>query len=371
MKKKIPILFKTQATTILITLLSCYQVFSQNFTDKLTSHRSYAAGSETTLEIQNKYGKIQVVPWEKDSISIDVDILLSESSASKLKKLRDDIGIKYSGTNFYIIVKTVIGNENSRIAKELKSIGNTITGTNNQVEINYMVKVPGYLDIVLQNKFGDIYLDDLTGSVDIELSNGVLKANDLDGNTSIKLSFANGMINKLATSTMNLAYSDLELGEAMQLDLQSKSSKINADRINVLKIDSRRDKLFFKKVEYFYGTGSFTQVWIYDLIRESDAYMKYGDLTIEHVNADYSKIKVESEFTDITMYLNPECYSEYDILYNNKAMLRLPEEAGEAASSSDGKDLTHIKGAIGSGDDVSSLDIRALEKCYINISIKN
>lgn len=371
MKTKNPILSKTFALASLISLLSFIQAFSQNFTDKLTSHRTYSAGRETTLEIQNKYGKIQVVPWEKDSISIDVDILLSESSASKLKKLKEDIGIKYSGTNFYIIAKTVIGNESSRIANELKSIGNTITGTNNQVEINYMVKVPGYLDIVLQNKFGDIYLDDLSGRVDIELSNGVLKASNLDGNTSIKLSFANGMINRLSTSTLNIAYSDLELGEAMQLDLQSKSSKINADRINVLKIDSRRDKLFFKSVEYFYGTGSFTQVWIYDLTRESDAYMKYGDLTIEHVNPDYSKIKIESEYTDITLYLNPECYSEYDILYNNKAMLRLPQGASESASSSDGKDLTHINGIIGSGDNLSSLDIRALEKCFINVSIKN
>ncbi len=50
------------------------------------------------------------------------------------------------------------------------------------MEINYMVYVPAHMDVVLNNKFGDIYMDDLDGQVDIELSNGVLKANRLEGN---------------------------------------------------------------------------------------------------------------------------------------------------------------------------------------------
>lgn len=370
MKTKNHILYKPGLIYILLAFISCSTVIGQSFTDKLSSERAFPAGRETTLEIQNKYGKIQVIPWDEDSVSIHVDIFISESSASKLKKLKEDIKIKYSGTSQYIIAKTVIGNEKSKIASEIKSIGNTLAGTNKQVEINYRVQVPPYLDIVLQNKFGDIYMDDLLGAVNIDLSNGVLKANNLEGNSAIKLSFANGMINKLSTSKMTLSYSDLELGEVMQLDLESKSSKVNADKINVLKIDSRRDKLFFKSVEYFFGTGNFTQVWIYDLLRETDAYMKYGQLTIERISPDFSKIKVESEYTDMTFYLDPKSNTGFDILHHTKARLRLPEKI-VIEDSTDGKDLIHKRGVIGAEEPKSVMDIKAFEKCYINISIKN
>jgi hypothetical protein len=226
------------------------------------------------------------------------------------------------------------------------------------------------LDVVLNNKFGDIYMDDLEGQVDIELSNGVLKANRLVGNSSIALSFANGMINSLGSCTMDLSYSDMVLGEVNQLDLSSKSSKLNVDSVNVVKMDSRRDKLYFKKVEYFYGKSNFTQVWIYDFLRESDVYMKYGKLTIEHVIPAFSKIYVESDYTDVSLYFDPETSLGFDILHHEKSVLRLPGKDVVAEESFDGKDHYTTVGTMGTGDPVGKVHIDALQKCYINISFK-
>ncbi len=157
------ILFKPAQLLILLALLPGTSVPAQNHTDKRSVSRSFPASRETTLEVRNKYGKIQVVAWEKDSVSVEVDIFLTESSASKLRKLKQDIGINFTGTNNFIVAKTTIESESGRLASGLKSISNTITGTNKQVEINYMVYVPEYMDVILQNKFGDIYMDGWRG----------------------------------------------------------------------------------------------------------------------------------------------------------------------------------------------------------------
>jgi hypothetical protein len=210
----------------------------------------------------------------------------------------------------------VIESESGRLASEIKSITNTITGSNKRIEINYMVYLPAHMDVVLNNKFGDIYMDDLDGQVDITLSNGVLKANRLNGNATLSLSFANGMIKSLGSANLKLSYSDMVLDEVGQLDLRSKSSKLNVDSVNVLKIDSRRDKLNFTHVGYLYGKSNFTQVWIYDFLRESDLYMKYGELTIEHVMPGFSKIYVESDYTDMTLYFDREARLEFYILHH-------------------------------------------------------
>ena len=370
MRKMDHILFRPAVWMLCLVLGAGSSLSAQSHTDKRSVSRSFPASRETTLEVQNKYGKIQVVTWEKDSVAIDVDIFLTETSSSRLRKLKDDIKINFTGTNTYIIAATDIRSESGRIASELKSVTHTISGTNKHVEVNYMVRLPAYLDVVLQNKFGDIYMDDLEGQLDLELSNGVLNANRLEGTANIKLSFANGMIKSLGSSTMNLSYSDLVLGEVNQLDLASKSSKLNVDRVNVLKLDSRRDKLYFKHVEYLYGNSNFTQVWVYDFLRESDVYMKYGELTIEHVLPDFTKIYVESDYTDISLYFDPQCSIDFDILHHRKSMLRLPGDGVTAQESFDGKDHYTTTGSMGTGENAGTVNIDALQKCYINISFK-
>jgi hypothetical protein len=198
----------------------------------------------------------------------------------------------------------------------------------------------------------------------------VLKANRLEGTSSIALSFANGMIKSLGSSNMKLSYSDLTLNEVGQLDLESKSSKLNVDSVNVVKINSRRDKLYFQQVEYLYGQSNFSQVWVYDFLRESDVYMKYGKLIIEHVQPQFSKIYVESDYTDITLMFDEEASFAFDIFHHRKSVLRLPGEKSLEEESFDGKDHYKTVGSLGSDAPGGQVNIDALQKCYINISYK-
>ncbi len=370
MRKMNHILFKPKRLLILLALSLGILTSAQDHTVTRSVTRSFPVSLETSLEIHNKYGKIQLTTWDKDSVAFEVDIKLTESSSSKLKKLKEGTQIAFTGAKSYIIAKTVIRSESGRIASELKSISNTISGSNKRIEINYIVYLPAHMDVVLNNKFGDIYMDDLDGQVDITLSNGVLKANRLTGNASISLSFGNGMIKSLGSANLKLSYSDMVLNEVSQLDLSSKSSKLHVDSVNVLKIDSRRDKLYFTHAEYIYGSSNFTQVWVYDLMRESDLYMKYGELTIEHILPDFSKIYVESDYTDMTLYFDRAASLEFDILHHKKAMLRLPGSEVLSEETPAGKDHFKTVGTMGSGSPAGQVNIDALQKCFINISYK-
>lgn len=340
---------------------------AQDYSDTRSERKVFPVSRDHTLEIHNKYGKIEMVNWEKDSVVVEVDIHLTESSSSKLRKLKESVNVEFTGAHNYIIVKSAFG-EGGRIASELKSVGHTITGSNKHVEINYTVHLPGYLDVVLSNKFGDIYLDELSGQVEIDLSNGVLKANSLAGQSSITLSFANGMVETLGSTSMRLIYSDLTAGDVGQLDIDSKSSRITADSINVLKINSRRDKFHLQRVEYLYGKSNFTQVRVYDFLRECDLFMKYGKLTIEHVNPGFSKIYVESDFTDVSLYFDEASTFSFDILHHEKALLRLAGDLAGAEESPNGKE--HLRTMGSKGDGGSKVTIDALQKCFINLSIK-
>jgi len=354
----------------LVMLIASVTLYGQDQTSRQSLNKKYKVTRESTLEVQNKYGRIDVIAWDRDSVEIQVEIKLTESSTSKLRKLKEDISINFSKTGDYILARSRFESESGRIARELKSIGPTITGSNKHVEINYTVYVPAWLDLVLNNKFGDIYMDNLSGNVDIDLSNGVINADNLGGSTSITLSFGNGLIRSMGSGTINLSYSDMTLGDASQLDLVSKSSKLTADSVNVLKINSRRDKLDFVKVEYLYGNSDFTQVSIHEFLRESDVYMKYGKLTIDRIQPKFSKIYVESEYTDVSLSFEKSCSFAVDILHHDKAIMQLPYPEMKMQESIDENDYFRIRGTLGGDDPASHVTIDALQKCYVKLSVK-
>ncbi len=344
---------------------------AQAYTDHQRVERSFELDRESTLELQNKYGSIEINTWEKDSLRIEASIYLSESSKAKLRKLKEDVRIDFSGTRSYIIVKTKIESESGRIASELRSVGHTLTGENKRMEINYTIHAPAYLDVTLDNKFGDIYIDELDGQTDITLSNGALKANRMDGIAQLKLSFANGMINSLGSSTLQLSYSDLSLGKVNQLDIKSRSSKLSAESIKVLKMDSRRDRLKFKAVEYFYGKSSFTQIHIQDFRREVDIYMNYGKLNIARIESGFSNVFIESSYTDLNLKFNPSQAFSFDILHHERAILHLPVEGVQSQSGRNGKDHLQTSGKMGTGTAEGKLRIDALQKCFINLAFNS
>jgi len=370
MKKMIHTLCRSTRQLLFLALLAGTTVSAQDHKSKMNLSREFPVTRETTLEIENKYGKIQVDSWDQDLVMIDVEIQVSESSASKLNKLKEDISIDFTGTKSYIIVKSKFKSEGGRISSELRSLGPVLSGSNKHVEINYTVKVPSYLEVVLRNKFGDIFFDDHSGDVDIVLSNGSLKANRLDGNANIVLNFGSGMIESLGSTTLKMSYSDLSLNNAGQLDITSKSSKLEADSINVLKINSRRDKLYFKQVEYLYGESNFTEVLIYDFVREADLDLKYGKLTIQHVLPAFSKIDLKSEYTDISLMFDKTCSYTYDILYHKKVVLKLPADVVISKETAQGHDHFRKVGNFGGGNSPARVSIDALQKCYVNLSIK-
>jgi hypothetical protein len=98
--------------------------------------------------------------------------------------------------------------------------------------------------------------------------------------------------------------------------------------------------------------------------------MKYGELTLEHVMPDFSKIYVESDYTDMTLYFDRATSLAFDIFHHEKSMLRLPGTDVLSEETPSGKDHFKTVGTMGSGEPAGKVNIDALQKCYINISYK-
>jgi len=209
------------------------------------------------------------------------------------------------------------------------------------------------------------------GSVSVNLSNGDIKANSLKGESNISLNFGNGIINELNNAKLNIAYADIEIQKAAQLNIESKSSKIRIHEAGILKTISRRDKYTVSRVENLSGESWFSDIWLYRLNEEINYSPKYGALKVDTISNGFSMININTENTDLRMVFSRQASYMLEILKHNDVILQLPDEYGQLEVIDQEAEAVHLKGKVGPNPNVSSqVKIKAPKKCIINIQTR-
>jgi hypothetical protein len=211
--------------------------------------------------------------------------------------------------------------------------------------------LPPSISLKIENKFGNIYTTDHQGKISIVLSNGDLKVNDLKGNSDLNISFGNATINSLASGKLSLNYSELELRNAANLVVESKSSTLNIETIDNLTINAKRDKYNINQLSTMNGKSSFSYLTIKsfksDLTLETD----YGKVSLEKINPEFKLINLTTSYTDLLLKLPANSSFTTNISHNSSTQITAPESySGLKPEIIDKKaDLYRTKGMAGNG----------------------
>jgi len=327
---------------------------------------SYPASDKTSIEISNKYGKIHVITWDKDSVRFEVDLRISASNIEKMKKLKDNITFDFTATKFYVVAKTNFTGNSNKITDLVDAFI-----PSNQVSINYMVYVPLQANLKVENKFGDIYMDDFSGNLDITLANGDLKANSLSGNPIVRLNSGDGTINSIQNGKIYISYSDMQIKKANNLFIETRSSRIDIGRAENLNMDSRRDKIAIVEGLDVSADGYFSTIAIEHLLKELRCSFKYGNVTVDKINSNFSFININSEYTDVDLFFERGTTYNIDITHHYDVYINYPATLAQIKTEDlDVDDKTKLTfGKIGSSvkDNLPKVKISAPRKCVINI----
>ncbi|MBU0765867.1 MAG: DUF4097 domain-containing protein, partial [Bacteroidetes bacterium] len=287
----------------LLLLLAVYggiqHAGAQILTESRKVSRSFSANNETTVDIQNKYGKVHIVTWDKDSVRVIISMQLQSDSEERISELKRHINFDFTETPTYLIVRTDIGPSGKGFFGDLKDIARSLSSSGNEVQINYKVFLPEYVNLKVSNKYGDIYASSLSGDLTIRLDNGDLKADNFRGRADIEIQFGDAVVNSIGDGRISLNYAEIYAKEAGQLTIDSKSSKITIDKVESLKINSKRDKFYVKEIDKIYGSSSFSDFWIHYLSTEASCNIKYGHFNMEAVSAGFSFLNFTSRYTDL------------------------------------------------------------------------
>lgn len=170
--------------------------------------------------------------------------------------------------------------------------------------------MPKQSSITLANKYGDVFINELTGKSKIELRYGNLKANKIirdntDPLSNLILSYSNASIDEVNWFKVDIKYGKLSIMKGKAFVIISKSSKISIDQASSIVSDSQYDTYSIGTIANLVGEGQYTTYRIDELTKKFDLTVRYGDVRIDRVPANFESIKFEGGYSSIFAGIDP------------------------------------------------------------------
>jgi len=336
-------------------------VDGQTYTESRTFKRAFGADKNTSLDIGNKYGTIQIINGKSDSLSVRAEVSVTSSDAKRTTKLLNDVTVNIIETGSIIRANSDFGSNPGFLIESFKNVTGKIISYDNRLEVNYYITVPEGISMKINNIYGDVYLEDVAGSLSITLSNGSLQTGYLAKATSIDLSFVNGSVKGINSGRISASYSDIKIGDSGSLEITSKSSKLEIDSCSGIKLNSRRDRVYIESVKELTADTYFSDVTAESVSDEINLKSNYGSVRITKLDKSFSLVSVTSQFTDIYFGLESDINTGVDIkTTSTKLSVSEVDENLKEKGISDGSDELVTYGYIGRDNSNSRIEIEAL-----------
>ena len=333
---------------LLFTLWNGYDSYGQTIEKSRTVTKVFEVQPDTEIEIINKYGNIHLIPWEKDSVRFEIELLVRGTKQSKVDKSFDYIEFDFKTSKYYIIAQTLFAGKSS-FWSDVSDLTGAIFNSSTKTKIDYTVYFPANAKIKIANKYGNIYTTDHFGELEIELSNGDLKAHHLAGKTKITHEFGNANIKLIDNGNLNISYGELQLEKAGNLAIESKSSKFYIDEVMDIDINSRRDKFYLKTVGHVYGHTNFSLVEIDELTQKFNLTTRYGDIDVKYFADEVESFKIVANDADITLHFIDDKHYKLDAKVDGRTEVMYSAEIKNITTKDLGGDekLIEVKCLIG------------------------
>ncbi|MBK8554672.1 MAG: DUF4097 family beta strand repeat protein [Lewinellaceae bacterium] len=316
-----------------------------------TINREFSTSADGMTALYNKHGKVNVNTWDKNSVKIDITIIVNSSDQRDADRAFEQIKVNFTNSHGYVKAETVIDDGKMNYCRDFK--------------INYEVWMPNGNQLDLKNKYGNSFVAKLNGKLTAEIKYGDLRTEAIANDVDLTLGYGKATIERLRNFYGQISYGGLIVTDAGDLQLDSKYSETRIDRVKVARITSKYDDFSFGQVAELrlqtkysdvrvgkMGTGfitaQYTDLQMDALLEFLDADLSYGDLQIKALSRNFREVSVVGKYTDIALNTEPGSSFRFDA-EGNYTDLHYPSNAKVSHKSVDGTRKT-VSGFVGDAD---------------------
>jgi hypothetical protein len=256
--------------------------------------KEFQINDNTQLEISNKYGNVDIKDWNNESIAIEVAIKVRTSNKEQADKVFSCINIvlKQEGN----VIKAIT-EFSDNFSDAFKGIHHDERG----LEINYSVFMPKNIPLNLANKYGSVFINELTSTSTIDVKYGKLTANRIlhesqQPLTQILLGYSNATIQECKWLKIDIKYSKMQISQSKAIVVVSKYSKIYIDNGSSIVSEAKYDTYELGSFNNIVATAGYTHFDIKKIANRLQFDTRYTDVIIEQVPAGFESIKINNSY---------------------------------------------------------------------------
>lgn len=263
---------------------------------------------KASLEIENRYGSVDVRNWERDEISVEVIVKVTHADRETAERQLSYITINFSQRENAVKAVTEIDQRISRLGSRWFSSDDG----GQSISIDYTVYAPKESDLRITHRYGDIFINEATGHTFIDLRYGNLQANRIIRDNTRPLSEINLAYSTKATVTnaewlqVNMRYSDLEVERCRALVVTSSYSKLKVERASSIVAESRYGEFNLGNITNFVAESAYTNFTIKRISSILDVESRYGNVRVENVPAGFSKVRFVGNYGNMRAGIDPD-----------------------------------------------------------------
>jgi len=309
-------------------------------------NKSFPILPDGYLEIENRYGNIDIAIGAPNQIKMEVVIKAEASSDKKAQEALDRINIHFQEGNNRVEAYTEI--ESTSGFMSWFETGNV------DIDIYYHVLVPAEIYLELINKYGNIYVETTNRDLRVDLKYGDIRLGDIHAKLILQMAYSEGATSGILDGDIMLSYSDLEMedanalridmkytdlviGSAARLKVVSSYSDLRGNDVDEILYSGKYDDLAFGRVKVIEAESSYSGLKVEALGERGDFDMRYGDLHVDDIGRGFTKINVNTSYTGVVLDFDEDASFTIDAQNNYCEIrhhgLRVTEDIQKAGSS--------------------------------------
>ena len=273
-----------------------------------TIQKKFTVNKDAIVTLKNKYGNLNITTWDKNSVEIDIKITVKGNDLDNVEDQLKNITVNFDAAANFVTAITEIESQKSSWSWWGKS-------KNLNYKIDYVVKMPETNQVDLNNRYGNIYLDKLSGKAIINCDYGKINVGELNNSSNyINLDYCSpSTIGYAKNADVNIDYSKLSIEKSGNLKINADYSTFNGGEIQEINFNTDYGAISLDDVENVEGNGDYTGMKFGKVRENLTIDTDYGSISIEELVKGFNAVTISASYAGVRMGVEEDNNFNFDI----------------------------------------------------------
>jgi hypothetical protein len=277
-------------------------------TKEKTIQKSFTVSKNATLKIDNSFGNVDIITWDKNTIEFDIIIRVSGNNDEKVENRLQNIDVEFYATNMLVSAET-------QIEKNKKSWWDWGSNVNLKLEINYIIKIPITNNIDINNDYGSVTVDTLEGVAKISCDYGKITTKELMAdNNDISFDYSKGCyFEYIKSGKINADFSSYTVAKAKNLNINANYTNGSVEVAESVNYDCDFNALSIENVNNVHGKGDYLTLRLGNVYKNATIESDFGSIKIDRMASNAGNLTIASEYAGMTIGYDKDYSFNFEI----------------------------------------------------------